>query len=318
MVGIKMTSDDYIKPLVSIITPSYNGEKYISKTIESVINQTYKNWEMIIVDDLSTDKTEHIVKSYQKNDKRIKFFKLEKKGGASVARNKAIEKSKGKYIAFLDSDDLWKKDKLEKQINFMEENKIYFSYTDYEYIDKNGNLLYKKFVSPKKICYFRMLLGNSIGCLTVIYNQEKLGKENIPYLRKRNDYALWCRLLKKSKVGYKYNDVLSYYRKNENSISSGSKFGLIKYHFQMHREVNDFNIVISTVLTMCNIINYGFNRFLRLKKMNKTDYKATIVGHFCSSKNNIGGQTIKTESIYNELIKIYNKKIRKYYNSNST
>ena len=133
-----------MKPLVSIITPIYNGEKTIGKTIQSVINQTYNKFEMIIVDDLSNDKTVDIVKKYQKKDDRIKLFILDKKSGASGARNFAIKKATGKYVAFLDGDDLWKKDKLEKQVKFMEDNKIYFSYTDYCYIDSEGNDLKRR------------------------------------------------------------------------------------------------------------------------------------------------------------------------------
>lgn len=256
-----------MEPLVSIITPVYNGSETIKKTTESVLNQTYKNFEMIIVDDASDDDTDKIVKKYEKKDNRIKLVTLSKKGGASVARNIAISEAKGKYIAFLDGDDLWKKDKLEKQIKFMEENNIYFSYTDYSYIDKDDmNMgIYRK--CPKKMSYFKMLLGDSVGCLTVIYNREKTGKIEIPKLKKRNDYALWCIILKKVKVGYKYNEILSLYRKNNDSLSSGRKYKLLKYHYQLHRKVNKFNPIISTLLTIANTLNYFCNRYVRDRKI---------------------------------------------------
>ena len=256
-----------MEPLVSIITPVYNGEETIGKTIESVLNQTYKNFEMIIVDDVSEDNTIKVVKDYEKKDSRIKLITLTKKGGASVARNKAISKANGKYIAFLDSDDLWKKDKLEKQIKFMEDNDIYFSYTDYSYIDEQGNDMgiYRKCL--RKMSYFRMLLGDSVGCLTVIYNREKAGKIEIPKLKKRNDYALWCVILKRVKVGYKYNEILSLYRKNTTSLSSGKKHKLLKYHYQLHREINGFNPIITIILTITNIINYICNRYIRDRKL---------------------------------------------------
>ena len=258
-----------MESLVSIITPVYNGSATIKKTIESVINQTYKNFEMIIVNDASDDDTDKIIKNYEKKDNRIKLVTLSKKSGASVARNKAISKAKGKYIAFLDGDDLWKKDKLEKQIKFMEENNIYFSYTDYSYIDKDDNDMgiYRK--CPKKMSYFRMLLGDSVGCLTVIYNREKVGKIEIPKLQKRNDYALWCVILKKVKIGYKYNEILSLYRKNNNSLSSGRKYKLLKYHYQLHRKVNKFNPITAAFLTFTNIINYLGNIYFREKKIGK-------------------------------------------------
>lgn len=255
-----------MEPLVSIITPVFNSEKTISKTIESVLKQTYNNFEMIIVDDVSEDKTVSIVKKYSKKDERIKLYELEKKGGASAARNLAIQKATGKYIAFLDGDDLWKKDKLEKQVKFMETNKIYFSYTDYSYIDEDGNDLNMYRKCPKKMSYFRMLLGDSVGCLTVMYNRKAVGKIKIPELRKRNDYALWCVILKKVKVGYKYNEMLSLYRKNTNSLSSGKKYKLLKYHYQMHREVNHLNVLLSSFFTIMNVFNYLCNRYIKDRK----------------------------------------------------
>ena len=258
-----------MKPLVSIVTPVYNGEKTIGKTIESVINQTYDKFEMIIVDDLSNDKTVDIIKKYQKEDDRIKLFILDKKGGASGARNFAIKKATGKYVAFLDGDDLWKKDKLEKQVKFMEDNNIYFSYTDYCYIDNDGNDLKQYRKCPKKVSYYRMLLGDSVGCLTVMYNRKAVGKIKIPELKKRNDYALWCLILKKVRKGYKYNDVLSVYRKSRESLSSGKKYKLLKYHYQMHRKVNELNTVSSAFFTITNTINYFGNRYIRDRKLKK-------------------------------------------------
>ena len=241
-----------MKPLVSIITPVYNGERTIDKTIESVINQTYDKFEMIIVDDLSNDKTADIVKKYQKKDNRIKLFILDKKGGASGARNFAIKKATGK---------------LEKQVKFMEDNNIYFSYTDYCYIDNDGNDLNRYRKCPPKVSYYRMLLGDSVGCLTVMYNRKAVGKIKIPELKKRNDYALWCLILKKVRIGYKYNEILSMYRKNSESLSSGRKYKLLKYHYQMHREVNNLNVFSSAFFTITNTIVYLYNRCIRDRKV---------------------------------------------------
>lgn len=254
-----------MKPLVSIITPVYNGEKNISYTIDSVLNQTLDDFEMIIVDDISTDDTKKVINEYAKRDKRIKFYTLTKKGGASAARNFAINKSKGRYIAFLDGDDLWQCDKLEKQIRFMKENNIAFSYTDYEYIDENNNQLNIVRKCPKKMSYFRMLFGDSIGCLTVVYDTKKVGKVQIPEIEKRNDYALWCRILKKVRKGYKYDEVLSMYRKSNSSLSSGKKTHLLKYHYVMHRNINGFNPIVSLFFTGTNGINYILNKVVREK-----------------------------------------------------
>ncbi len=258
-----------LKPLVSIVTPVYNGEKTISETIESVIHQTFNDFEMIIVDDMSDDNTEKIVNDYVKKDKRIKYFRLSQKGGASLARNFAIEKAIGRYIAFLDGDDLWYPEKLEKQIAFMQNHNYAFTYTDYEYIDEDGNKLniYRK--CPEKMTYHRMLLGDSVGCLTVIYDTNKTGKVSIPELKKRNDYALWCLILKKIRKGYKYNEILALYRKGEhsNSLSGGSKVKLLKYHYLVHRKINNFNVFKAFYYTFTNGINYILNRFVKEKKI---------------------------------------------------
>ncbi len=256
-----------MNPIVSVITPVYNGEDTIGKTIDSVINQTFSNFELIIVDDISNDETINIIKSYQEKDSRIKLYILNKKGGASGARNYALKKAKGKYIAFLDSDDLWKSDKLEKQVKFMEDNNIYFSYTDYSYIDCIGNDLNKYRKCPNKVSYLRMLFGDSVGCLTVMYNRKAVGKIKIPEIKKRNDYALWCVILKKVKVGYKYDEILSLYRKGNVSLSSGKKYKLLKYHYQLHRKVNNLGFILSLFFTITNTFNYLSNRYIRDRKI---------------------------------------------------
>ena len=158
--------------LVSIIMPSYNTGKFIKETINSVIAQTYSNWELIIVDDCSTDNTDEIVKSI--NDNRIIYLKNETNSGAAISRNKALREAKGRWIAFLDSDDLWKNDKLEKQIKFMKENNCYFSYTNYIEIDENDNTNGKRITGPKKITKTGMFNYCWPGCLTVMYDANKI------------------------------------------------------------------------------------------------------------------------------------------------
>lgn len=248
------------QPLVSIITPSYNAEEYIGETIESVLNQDYQNWEMIIVDDISTDSTVDIIKKYAKKDKRIRYFILEEKGGASLARNKAIRESNGKYIAFLDADDLWREDKLSKQVKFMEDNNYDFTYHNYELINEKSVKLNKLRIAPKSISYKRALIGCSIGCLSAMYNCESIGKVQIKRLDKRNDDALWFKILKKAKFGYLLDDNLALYRIGNNSISSGSKMKLLKYHYKLYREAQEYSILVSLFFTCTNIIIYFWNK----------------------------------------------------------
>jgi len=185
-----------IRDLVSIITPTYNSERFIAQTIESVINQSYTNWEMLITDDCSNDNTIDIVKFYQSKDSRIKLFKLEKNHGAGVARNHSLKNAKGRYVAFCDADDQWKKNKLELQLKFMEENNLEFSYSDYEVIDENGNFL-RNVKCPKKLTYKKLLRNNYVGCLTAIYDTKFLGKLMMSKIRKRQDWVLWLNIMKK-------------------------------------------------------------------------------------------------------------------------
>lgn len=218
--------------LVSIITPSYNSVQFIGKSIKSVLNQSYTNWEMIIVDDLSTDNSIQVIQEYVKKDNRIKLIQLKNNSGAAVARNTAIEAAKGKYIAFLDSDDLWETKKLENQINFMEKNNSSFSYSNYSLIDEEGNDLNIVKNPTSYMTYNELLKENQIGCLTAIYSQEKLGKIYMPLIRKRQDYGLWLNILKKINHADKIDEVLAIYRIRKNSISS-NKLELLKYNFEL-------------------------------------------------------------------------------------
>lgn len=246
-------------PLVSIVTPSYNAEEYIDETIKSVINQTYTHWEMIIVDDISTDKTIDIIKEHAKKDSRIHYYILDEKGGASLARNKAIREAKGKYIAFLDADDVWKKDKLYKQVKFMEENHYDFTYHNYELINAKSIQLHKLRVAPQCISYKRALIGCSIGCLSVMYNKKTIGAVQIKRLDKRNDDALWFKILEKCKYGYLLDENLALYRIGNSSISSGSKTKLLKYHYQLYKN-HGFSFFSSLFFTFTNIIIYFWNK----------------------------------------------------------
>lgn len=229
---------------VSIITPTHNCGKFIGETIESAIKQSYKNWEMIIVDDCSTDNTKEVVDKYSDMDNRIRYHLLEVNSGAAVARTKAMELATGNYIAFLDSDDLWTVDKLEKQLSFMENNEYAFTCTDYEQIDESGNALNKVIKTKIKTNYNGVLLTCPVGNSTVMYDVEKLGKFIVPNIRKRNDDALWLQILKKEKYIYGMSEVLMRYRIRTNSISS-NKIKLIKYHWQLYREIEHLSVIRS-------------------------------------------------------------------------
>ena len=245
--------------LVSIIMPTYNCGKFIKKTIDSVINQTYSNWELIVVDDCSNDDTEKVLKKYQK-DKRINYIKLEKNSGAAVARTEAMRMAKGNYMAFLDSDDLWYPEKLEKQLKFMQDNNYDFTCTAYEQIDEDDNKLNKVIKTKKKTDYNRILLDCPVGNSTVMYNVDKLGKFEVPNIRKRNDDALWLQIIKKAKYIYGMDEILMQYRIRSNSISS-NKWSLIKYHWQLYREIEHLSIARSVF----HICYWGIIKILHIK-----------------------------------------------------
>lgn len=242
--------------LVSIITPSYESEKFISQTIESVLGQTHQNWEMIIVDDASLDKTSSIVEEYLQKDSRIKLFKLQENSGPAVARNRAIEEAKGRYIAFLDSDDLWKPQKLQKQIEFMQEKDCSLSYSAYETISNDAKVLNKVIKPPIKLSYNDLLKSNHIGCLTAMYDTKKIGKIYMPLIKKRQDYGLWLKIVKKTDYAYGMDEPLATYRIVSNSLSS-NKFKLLKYHYQLFTEFEK----IGTIRALYYL---GWNIFTKL------------------------------------------------------
>lgn len=246
--------------LVSIITPTYNCAKFIARTLDSVQAQTYQNWEMIIVDDCSEDNTREIVEEYIKNDSRIQYHLLEVNSGAAVARTTAMKLAKGAYMAFLDSDDIWTPDKLERQISWMENNGYAFSCTAYEHIDEDDNLLNRTIRTIKKTDYNRLLLDCPVGNSSVVYNVEKMGKFEVPNIRKRNDDALWLQMLKKEKYIWGMPDVLMKYRIRPNSISS-NKFKVIKYHWILYREIEHLSVIRSVF----HICWWGTIKVLRIK-----------------------------------------------------
>lgn len=248
-----------MEPLVSIITPLYNNEKYIAETIESVLAQTYTNWEMIIVDDCSKDNGVRIVEEYQRKDKRIKLYKNEINKGVSYTRNKAIDLADGKYIAFLDSDDLWKKEKLEKQIKFMEDNNVVLSYTAYEKMNEDGSKRGKISV-PDKLDYKELLKNCLIGFLTAMYKKEEL--KDFKFINsKAEDYIFWLSILKKIDYAYGIDEVLAAYRVVNNSRSS-NKLDIVKFHWKIYRDIEKLNIFRACYYYLV-YIKRGIKRFLK-------------------------------------------------------
>jgi len=245
--------------LVSIITPSYKSKRFISETIESVLSQTYQNWEMIIVDDVSPDNSNEIIEEYCKKDGRIKLIKLEKNSGPAAARNRAIEGAKGRYKAFLDADDFWKPEKLEKQLLFMDENDLAFTYSSYDLIDEDSNDL-GTFTTKENISYSGTLKTCSVGCLTAIYDTNKLGKVFMPNILKRQDYGLWLKILKKIGSTKGILEPLAIYRIRRNSISS-NKIKAAQYQWKIYREVEKLNLFQSVYY----FAQYAYNGFKKYK-----------------------------------------------------
>ncbi|EQB39067.1 hypothetical protein M947_07860 [Sulfurimonas hongkongensis] len=244
--------------LVSIITPSYNSEKFISQTIDSVLAQTYKNWEMIIVDDMSPDGANGIIEEYIKRDSRIKLIKLNKNSGPAVARNRAIEEAEGRYMAFLDADDLWKPQKLEYQVKFMRENDVAFTYSSYDLIDEDENDL-GSFITKREISYKEMLKTCSVGCLTAIYDVKKLGKVYMPLILKRQDYATWLKILKEEKSAKGILEPLATYRILKDSVSS-NKLKAAQYQWKIYREIEKLNI-FQSIYYFTQYIYFGLRKY---------------------------------------------------------
>lgn len=248
---------------VSIIMPSYNTGRFISETIESVLAQSYSDWELIIVDDCSNDNTDDVVSQYL-TDKRIRYIKNETNSGAAVSRNRALREAKGKWIAFLDSDDLWEPDKLETQIVFMEKNDYHFSYTNYIEIDEESSPNGKSVTGPKRISKHGMYNYCWMGCLTVMYDAEVVGLIQIEDIKKNNDYAIWLKVCKKANC-YLLNENLARYRKRNGSISNHGYIKLIKWHYKLFREAEKNNPISSVVLTVRNLF-FGFIKKIKYIK----------------------------------------------------
>lgn len=259
-----------MNPLVSIITPTYNSQDFIQQTIDSVVNQTYNNWELILIDDASTDKTVDIANKNIKDNPKIILIKNSINQGAGITRNIGIERAKGEFIAFLDADDLWKPEKLKSQIDFMIKNNVDVCFSSYDLINEKGSKLFKRVVALKELTYNKLLRSNYIGNLTGIYNCRTLGKIKSNKLRKRQDWILWLEAIKKSnKPAVGIQESLAYYRVRENSISS-NKFNLLKYNFKVYKIGLGFSTMKSLKHFMAFLLEHFFVKTKQIKSIQKT------------------------------------------------
>lgn len=248
---------------VSIITPMYNASRFVKYTIESVLSQTYSNWELIIVDDCSSDNSFDIVKDYCQRDHRIKLLKMEKNsGGPIIPRNTGIDMAEGRYIAFLDSDDIWVPNKLEKQINFMQEKQCVLSYSAYKKIDEYGAIIGNNPISvPSIVTYKDLLKSNFIPCLTAIYDSQKIGKifQHKDSLVASEDHLLWLSILRNNdECALGINEPLAYYRIHGKSISN-NKVVMAKNKWRIYREWEKLS-VLGSIWYFIHYVYYGLRK----------------------------------------------------------
>ena len=247
--------------LVSVIMPSWNTSNFIAESIQSVIDQTYENWELIIVDDCSTDNTDEVVARF--TDKRIRYFKNEKNSGAALSRNRGLREARGEWIAFLDSDDLWSPKKLEYQISFMNEHGYTLSYTEYEKIDEESKPLQIYVTGPEKVNKHKMYNYDYIGQLTMMYSAKELGLIQIKDIKKNNDYAIRLQLYKKPDTcAYLLKENLAKYRVRKVSISHDKFRRKFKSHYDLFHMCDEKPAIIAAWYTCWNMF-YGL-----LKKKN--------------------------------------------------
>lgn len=225
--------------LVSIITPVYNAAAFIEETIQSVIKQTYKNWELILVNDQSTDNSIVLIQSYLNAYPQIKLINLVENSGAAVARNKGISYAKGEFIAFVDSDDVWHPNKLSKQIQFMQNNHYSFTYTDLALVDEQGETLKSQVGVAASFTYTQLLKNTAIACSTVVINRNLIGDFRMPNVRKGQDTATWLMLMRERQLtAYGVQEVLNYYRQVQGSISS-DRIGALKRTWNTYRNLEN-------------------------------------------------------------------------------
>jgi len=247
--------------LISIITPLYNASKYISQTIDSVLQQTYQNWEMIIIDDVSSDNSCDIVEDYTLKDPRIKLIRSTVNQGPAKTRNIGIKAAKGRFIAFLDSDDLWLPEKLEKQIHHMTQCNATLSFTGYQWINENNKVLPQTIHAISQASYFRMLNYNQIGCLTAIYDTQEIGKQYFTNAG-HEDYILWLKIIKSGQQASGLNETLAKYRIRQGSVSK-NKIKTAKFQWNIYRNIEKLSLIRSAF----HFVIYTTNGILKSLKI---------------------------------------------------
>ncbi len=249
-------------PLVSVIIPAYNAEKYLSETVSSVLKQTEKDLEILIIDDCSKDNTKTLAYELAKDDSRITVVENETNMGVAKTRNKGFSIARGKYVALLDSDDVWLEDKLERQIKSAKEKKADLVYCSYSMIDEKGEKVCEDFIVPEVVTYESMLLQNFIGCSTVLLTKETVDKFPFPTDMYHEDFALWLDILKSGKKAVGNVEVLSKYRLLRNSRSAG-KLKCAKHRFMIYRK----HLHIPLLKSLWLMCNYAFSGFRKYKKV---------------------------------------------------
>lgn len=254
--------------LVSIIMPSHDSAHYIAESIESVIKQTYQNWELLIQEDGSTDNTKGVIERYAKDDKRIKCEVRSSAKGAAITRNEALQRAKGRWVAFLDSDDLWSPDKLDLQIAFMVENGYHFSYTNYSEINEKSDESGVFVSGPKHVSKLGLYAFCWPGCLTVMYERECYGLLQIADIKKNNDYAMWLQICQKLDC-YLLDECLAKYRRGRvGSISTESYLTMISWHYRLWHEAMQKNVLESLFWTGMNLFFGVAKKIIYVKKIN--------------------------------------------------
>ena len=259
-------ANDSDQGLVSIIMPSYKCGQFIANSIKSVQSQTYQNWELIVVDDCSEDGTDLIVSDLQGQDKRIRLYKNSFNEGAAISRNIALRNAKGRWIAFLDSDDLWEPTKLEKQIKFMEENGYAFSYHDYIEIDEHDKEIGVYVSGKRRVNRFDMYCCCWPGCLSVMYDALKIGIVQIHDIKKNNDSAMWLKVIRKSDC-YLFPECLGRYRRRANSITPKPIWQRIWAHYPLFRVAEEMNPILAFFWVVMNVFGNTWKKMIYVKKV---------------------------------------------------
>ena len=250
---------------VTIVMPSYKCARFIEESIKSVQAQTYSNWELIVVDDCSNDGTVEIVLDFKKEDDRISLYQNATNSGAAVTRNTALKSAHGRWIAFLDSDDLWEPEKLERQIKFMLENNYAFSYHEYVEIDEQGKELGVHVSGKPHIGKFDMFSCCWPGCLSVMYDASKIGLIQINDVKKNNDTAIWLKVIKKADC-HLLPEVLGKYRRRANSITPKPIWQRIWAHYPLFRVAEEMNPIFATFWVIMNVFGNAYKKFRYVKK----------------------------------------------------